>query len=302
MSNLEQVRRGLSSLASLGLLLWVSGCLSAKADNASTGGAEGVVHPVASGGRAAVAQGGAGGGGNGGGAGAPFACESTAETNTMVAVAAGDFMMGCNAAIDSTCNPNEQPGHAVTVGAFEIDVTEVTQDSYTTCVNAGVCAAPSCEWDCAATGLPASCLDKSQAKAYCGWADKRLPTEAEWEKAARGSDGRIYPWGNNEPDCQLTNMAGCADQPEPVGSHPSGVSPYGVLDMAGNMVEMVADSYDAEYYATAPIVDPQGPVDGDRYVGRGGGFKSTAEWQRTSVRDWYDLADTSSTLGFRCAR
>ena len=220
----------------------------------------------------------------------------------MVEVPASEFTMGCNAAIDSACKADENPGRTVTLATFEIDATEVTQDQYAGCVDARACAPPNCGWNCDATDLPASCLDWSQAKAYCSWASKRLPTEAEWEKAARGTDGRKYPWGNDEPDCARTNMAGRSDALAPVGSHPDGASPYGALDMAGNMVEMVADWYDSTYYATAPDVDPPGPTSGDTYVGRGGGFKSAPEWHRTSVRDWYDLEDAGASLGFRCAR
>jgi len=220
----------------------------------------------------------------------------------MVTVPAADFDMGCNAQVDSSCEPNEKPLHTVFLGAFEIDRTEVTQDEYTACVEAQACSTPSCEWDCAATDSPAACVAWEQAKAYCAWAGKRLPTEAEWEKAARGTDGRMYPWGNEAADCTRVNMSGCGDQPENVGSHPSGASPYGALDMAGNVVEMVADWYGAEYYAASPASDPKGPATGNRYVGRGGGYRSEAVWQRASVRDWYDLSDAVSPLGFRCAR
>ncbi|HEX7670591.1 MAG TPA: SUMF1/EgtB/PvdO family nonheme iron enzyme, partial [Polyangiaceae bacterium] len=111
-----------------------------------------------------------------------------------------------------------------------------------------------------------------------------------------------YPWGNQEPDCTLVNMAGCGDAAETVGSHEAGASPYGALDMAGNVVELVADFYDETYYQSSPTNDPTGPATGTRYVGRGGGYKSVAEWQRASSRDWYDTTDASKSMGFRCAR
>jgi formylglycine-generating enzyme required for sulfatase activity len=209
--------------------------------------------------------------------------------------------MGC-AATDTACRDDEKPEHSVTLGAFEIDRTEVTQDQYAACVTAKACNPPSCDWDCTKTDIPAGCVERSDAEAFCTWAGKRLPTEAEWEMAARGTDGRIYPWGNDPPTCTLANMAGCGDAPTPVGSNPTGASPFGAEDMAGNVVEIVADWYDATYYQTSPATDPTGPATGTRYVGRGGGYKSEAIWQRGSSRDWYDLSDSTPPLGFRCAR
>jgi formylglycine-generating enzyme required for sulfatase activity len=219
----------------------------------------------------------------------------------MVSVPAGAFTMGC-ATADTACRADELPAHSVTLSAFEIDKTEVTQEAYTACVGAGKCTPPLCAWDCGQTTYPANCVDWAQAKAYCAWAGKRLPTEAEWEKAARGTDGRIYPWGNDSADCTHMNMDGCVGHVVAVGSYPAGNSPYGAEDMGGNVVEMVADWYDAAYYATSPATDPTGPSSGTTYVGRGGGFKSTAVWQRCSSRDWYDLTDMGLSFGFRCAR
>src|SRR3982751_5572113 len=100
--------------------------------------------------------------------------------------------------------------HVVTLAAFSIERTEVTQDAYAACVGDGACDPPSCEWNCDESDLPASCIDYGQAKAYCEWANRRLPSEAEWEKAARGEDGAKYPWGNGDPNCMLANMEGCA--------------------------------------------------------------------------------------------
>jgi len=210
--------------------------------------------------------------------------------------------MGCNADVDSGCADDEKPMHVVTLSAFEIDKTEVTQAQYSACLAAGACEAPSCDWDCDHADFPASCVTWAQASAYCAFVGERLPTEAEWEKAARGDQGLKYPWGNGEPDCTLANMDGCGNQAMAVGSLPSGASPYGALDMAGNMVELVADRYDATYYASSPSVDPQGPPAGTRYSGRGGGFKSPGDFLRTSKRDWYDATDAGASLGFRCAR
>jgi len=210
-------------------------------------------------------------------------------------------MMGCNAAADDACSDDEKPMHKVTLSAFEIDKTEVTQAQYSACVLATACAPPSCAWDCGHTDFPAACVNWAQASAYCSFAGERLPSEAQWEKAARGDQGLKYPWGNAAPDCTRSNMAGCGDGAMPVGSLTAGASPYGALDMAGNMVELVADWYDAAYYASSPPSDPTGPTKGTRYGGRGGGFKSEADFLRASKRDWYDTTDAGASLGFRCA-
>lgn len=238
----------------------------------------------------------------GSGAESGFDCTQTSEASELLAVAAGEFVMGCNEAVDDACDDDEKPMHTVSLSAFEIEQTEVTQGQYTACVLDDACSPPACAWDCEQPGLPAGCLDWQQAQDYCAWAGRRLPSEAEWEKAARGSEGALFPWGDDAPDCALAHLAGCGDGPAPAGSLEDGASPYGALDMAGNMVEMVADWYDAEYYASSPASDPTGPSSGERYVGRGGGYRSEADWLRASKRDWYDLADSAASLGFRCAR
>jgi len=248
------------------------------------------------------AGGGLGGGASGGTGSTSFACTSSGTQMKMIEVPAGLFVMGCNSVVDQDCSADEKPMRNVTLSGFEIDETEVTQDMYAACVQAGACDPPSCAWDCSKKSYAASCIDWSRAKMYCAFAKKRLPTEAEWEKAARGTDGRKYPWGNQEPTCENANMTGCGEKAKPAGSLPKGASPYGVLDLAGNMVEMVSDWYDEAYYQVAPNVDPKGPLKGSTYVGRGGGFKSTAVWMRASSRDWYDTYDLGERLGFRCAR
>jgi formylglycine-generating enzyme required for sulfatase activity len=221
----------------------------------------------------------------------------------MVSVPAAQFMMGCNSMLDTMCKPDELPAHMVSISAFQIDKTEVTQSQYSACVTAGVCPAPTCDWDCTkGANLPAGCVHRADAITYCNWAKKRLPTEAEWELAARGTDGRVYPWGNDPATCDKVNMAGCGMVATDVNSHPNGASPYGALDMAGNVVELVQDYYGATYYAMSPVMDPPGPSSGEHYVGRGGGFKSPVLWLRTSSRDWYDTEDAGLSLGFRCAQ
>ncbi len=273
------------------VILLLAGC-------SSNGGSDGKDSPTAGTGGSAAGGSTAKGGGEAEG----FDCAAGVEPGELVSVPAGEFAMGCNESVDKDCAEDEQPTHTVTLSAFEIDKTEVTQAAYVSCINDGACQPPSCEWNCEHGDYPASCVTWLQANAYCQWAGKRLPTEAEWEKAARGADANVYPWGNDAPACSLANLAGCGQAAKPAGSIGAGASPYGALDMAGNVVEFVADWYDESYYAESPAADPQGPSSGTRYVGRGGGFKSDAEYLRTSKRDWYDETDAAPSLGFRCAR
>lgn len=215
----------------------------------------------------------------------------------MVPVTGGSFMMGCNFSVDTSCATDEEPYHLITLTDYEIDLTEVTQGSYQLCIDAGSCLAPTGGVPFDPLGTPALPVDASwqEAGTYCAWKGKRLPTEAEWEMAARGVDGRIYPWGNSAPDCTRANMPGCAGTVEAVGSHPSGASPWGALDMAGNLYEWVSDYYQADYYATSPAYDPQGPPSGTLRVGRGGSYSSAA--LRTSAR-----LRPLNGAGVRCAR
>jgi formylglycine-generating enzyme len=204
----------------------------------------------------------------------------------MVVVPAGNFWMGCNEAAGDGCLYHE----VVYLDAFYIDITEVTAGAYKACVDAGMCeyngpiSDDNLDYYSEARTYnnnrdmhPINYVSWFDAKTYCEWLGKRLPTEAEWVKAARGTDGRTYPWGNEEPTCELAWYFDCLGETEttqPVGSLSAGASPYGAMDMAGNVWEWTADWYSSNYYNQTPEggwVNPEGPVSGSHRVIRGGG-------------------------------
>jgi serine/threonine-protein kinase len=194
-----------------------------------------------------------------------------------------------------------QPVHTVYLDAFWIDQTDVTNAMYAKCVSAGICK-PS---EGFATDLmedkKPELVDWSQANTYCKWAGRSLPTEAQWEKAARGTDGRTYPWGNQAPNKSLLNYNHEMETTTDVGSYPSGASPYGALDMAGNVFQWVADWYDANYYGKSPKNNPTGPTSGTERVMRGGSWGSNGDDTRSARRSSTDPEGSSMSSGFRCA-
>jgi len=244
---------------------------------------------------------------------------SKKDEMTLLYVPEGEFQMGSN-----NGDPDEIPVHAVFLNAYWIDQTEVKNNMYSRCVMAGVCQPPqktrsdlhlnyygTPKFDT----FPVIYVDWDMARTYCEWAERRLPTEAEWEKAARGTKRNNYPWGDIfdgkalnfcDKNCTVfwANKSfddGYSDV-APVGSYPAGKSPYGVLDMAGNVWEWVYDWYGKSYYAESPRKNPIGPtlLSGQYRVGRGGAKNMPSAGVRSANRDLYLPSSANSNLGFRC--
>jgi formylglycine-generating enzyme required for sulfatase activity len=224
----------------------------------------------------------------------------------MALVPAGLFEMGSQAGDD-----NEKPVHIITLGDFYIDQYEVTNARYAQCVDANVCGRPKYTrsetrnqyyGNSAYTDYPVIFVNWEDARTYCEWRDARLPTEAEWEKAARGGlEGELYPWGNGSPDCSLANFNNvrlCVGDTSAVGSY--GPNSYQLFDMAGNVWEWVQSLYE-DY--------PYDPADGRENVNlaglhvlRGGAWGSGGSYLRVAYRYVNDLSSTTNSIGFRCAR
>jgi formylglycine-generating enzyme required for sulfatase activity len=221
------------------------------------------------------------------------------DNSVMVYVPAGEFIMGSDEG-----GRGERPMHIVYLDAFWIDKTEVTNAQYRKCVEARACDTPvrtTYYDDADYVQHPVVYVSWNDADVYCRWAGKRLPTEAEWEKAARGTGGRTYPWGERI-NCDHAQYSKCDGRTVPVGSKPKGASPYGALDMAGNVWEWVADWYDPGYYSQSPGRNPPGPDSGEGRVLRGGSLHSNQRFAHCAYRVGGNPKYWYFYVGFRCVR
>jgi formylglycine-generating enzyme required for sulfatase activity len=263
--------------------------------------------------------------------------EAPPTDSLMVLIPSGEFTMG---SVSGEGDDNERPQHRVNVSAFYIDRYEVTNAQFRRFIEAGGYtdrnnwSDEGWRWRRNVTEpeywsdgnpnfgevypqYPVVGVSWYEAEAYARWAGKRLPTEAEWEKAARGTDGRMYPWGNEEPTCERAVFRGCGTGPwemsfgrlrfacRAVGSCAAGRSPYGVEDMAGNVWEWVADWKDNKYYSKSPVADPPGPTTGRYRVVRGGAWNLATNNLGSARRgNYYNSYPKYRDLfiGFRCAR
>jgi len=239
-----------------------------------------------------------------------------------VSIPTGTFHMG---RFDVRAAPDEFPAHDVTLDAYWMDQLEVTNAMYQLCVAAVTCTLPQ-NFGTARKAdyyknpdykdYPVVYVTWGQAKTYCEWAGRRLPTEAEWERAARGDDMRTFPWGEDKADYRFANFNMLVTDTSRVGSYPLGASPFGVLDMAGNVAEWTNDIYRANYYSVSPIENPQGPAEGSTLfrVVRGGSLGDAEINIRVPKRSSVlgsdlrakkglpeYLGEFSPRIGFRCA-
>lgn len=225
----------------------------------------------------------------------------------IVFVSSGEFLMGSDPDKDPYFWGAEAPEHTVFLDSYWIYRFEVTQGMYQECVTQKACPLPLMinhpvakqYGDPRFANYPVVMVDWVSALAYCQWAGARLPTEAEWEKADRGIDGRLFPWGNDPDANDRANFS--SSSPVEVGSFPLGQSPFGAYDMAGNVLEWVNDSFGALYYEISPYENPQGPSSSNRKVIRGGAFNhSEVAGLRTVARASLNSSDTKISVGFRC--
>ncbi|GJL50386.1 MAG: hypothetical protein NPIRA01_16130 [Nitrospirales bacterium] len=246
--------------------------------------------------------------------------EDIHELGSMILIPAGEFLMG-----DNESHGNEQPEHQVWLDDYYIDRFEVAMSKYQEFLDENLKLEPPPLWDDGmalneAADRPAVGVTWEAANKYCQWVEKRLPTEAEWEKAARGTDGRRYPWGHMQPfvDIARYNLGitgwvsytltlasvrgGVKGMSVRHGLKTGGKSPYGLYHMSGNAAEWVSDWYDRYYYEDSPEKNPQGPETGTRKVLRGGSWEDEPRNIRVTARSKADPKFSDLTIGFRCAK
>jgi len=221
------------------------------------------------------------------------------DGSTLVYIPPSEFIMG-NGGFDA-------PIHAVAVDSFWMYQTKVTNRMFAQCVAVGACSAPTEELGGPVYSNPEYAnhpvvgVTWDQAQTYCGWSQGQLPTEAQWEKAARGTDGNAYPWGSDKPACDLLNLGYCSGRTSEVDAFSTGVSPYGLYDMAGNLFEWVSDWYGEAYYNTAQAENPIGPESGQYRSIRGSSFETDFDQAESAIRHFGAQVYHSRDLGFRCA-
>lgn len=214
-------------------------------------------------------------------------CTPADAKTDMITIPAGPFTIGCHEPDRSLCGGHDMPARIIELDTYAIDRHEVTQAAYAECVAAGRCAEPPGSFDAVQyCRHPVVAVTWDDARMFCEWQGKRLPTEAEWEKAARGPSGLPYPWGEAAPSCDRATFADCGGAVSEVASKPAGASPYGVLDMAGNVREWTAD---------------RGPHTGTRVI-RGGMATDSAVRLRATARAFGNEGVLDARLGLRCVR
>ena len=224
-------------------------------------------------------------------------CEMGSTTPGMVTILGGKFQMGCPLSVTS-CIDAERPEHDVELATFSIDATEVSAGDYMTCGSCGAAVGYPTDGD---PGLPIRFVAWEDARTYCASLARHLPTEAQWERAARVGE-QPYPWGSDTADCQHVIGTGCSG-PVPVDQQSNGDTPTGIHHMLGNVREWVDDAYDPMFYMSTLATNPDsaGPDDNDRVV-RGGGFMTAASDFAVWHRDHNDRKQHVADIGFRCAK
>ena len=235
-------------------------------------------------------------------------------TDGMVFVPGGTFEIGCVRANDENCLPGESPRHKVELDAYYIDQSEVTVEQFRKCVDAKACdisevktGIGECNWDkWNRNDHPINCVDWEQSRTFCEWKKKRLPTEAEWERAASGGEERFFPWKGRSAHCLFSVMLnvswGCGKgRTWPVCSKPKGNTDAGLCDMAGNVSEWTQDFFSETFYVNSPRKDPMNGRDSGYRTHRGGSWTDTGELLRVSSRQRSKPKSRLHSVGFRCA-